>query len=131
MTMTRERMSDLELQVPDFSGAACASIGLDIFYDDDLYTERGTVTPIGNREYIRSMSSKPIQHAYLRRMCLQCPILRECREYAVKHEVFGFWGGMTAMERQSERHMKNILLEEITYNIPIARNMDTEEDDEF
>lgn len=129
--MTRERMSDLELQVPDFSGAACAGIGLDIFYDDDLYTERGTVTPIGNREYIRSMSSKPIQHAYLRRMCLQCPIVRECREYAIKHEVFGFWGGMTAMERQSERHMKGIVLEEITYDIPVVRNMDTEEDDEF
>jgi hypothetical protein len=132
MTMTRERMSELELQVPNFEGAACAGIGLDIFYEDDLYTERSTVTPIGNREYIRSMSSKPIQHAYLRRMCLECPILDTCREYSIKHERFGFWGGLTAMERHSIRSMKNILLEEITYDVPVTiiRNMDGDDEDE-
>jgi len=124
MTMTRELMSELDLQVPDFTGAACAGMDGDMFYDDMTVHESVT-------EYGYYTSTAPKQHAILRRVCMSCPIVSECAAFAIKHERFGFWGGLTAMERNSIRHMKNILLEEITYDIPVIRNMDMEEDDEF
>jgi len=32
--------------------------------------------------------------------CAQCPVRRECLEYAVTHgEIHGIWGGMTETER--------------------------------
>jgi hypothetical protein len=68
----------------------------------------------------------------LRRVCANCPVKVECAEFAIKHERFGFWGGLTAMERHSIRSMKNILLEEITYDVPVTiiRNMDGDDEDE-
>jgi hypothetical protein len=127
MTMTRELMSELDLQVPDFTGAACAGMDGDMFYDDMIANE-------SSKEYGKYTSSAPKQHAMLRRVCLKCPIVNECAAFAIKHERFGFWGGLTAMERSSMRTMNNILLEEIDYKIPVVTiiNMNREDgDDEF
>ena len=111
--MIREPMSELQLIVPDLSGAACAGMDGDMFYDDMIVHESVT-------EYGYYTSSAPRQHAVLRRVCLNCPVVFECADFAIKHERFGFWGGMTAMERHSIRSMKNILLEEIEYTVPNA-----------
>lgn len=35
--------------------------------------------------------------------CNDCPILQQCREYGIKWETFGVWGGMSAIERKEER----------------------------
>jgi len=32
----------------------------------------------------------------------------KCREWAIVNEEYGFWGGLTATERRSERVMRNI-----------------------
>ena len=127
MTMTRELMSELELIVPDLTDAACSGMDGDMFYDDMTVHESVT-------EYGYYTSTAPKQHAMLRRVCANCPVKVECAEFAIKHERFGFWGGLTAMERHTIRSMNNILLEEITYNIPFTPiiNMNREDDsDEF
>ena len=111
--MTREPMSELQLIVPDLSGAACAGMDGDMFYDDMNVHESLT-------EYGRYTSTAPKQHAMLRRICLNCPVVFECADFGIKHERFGFWGGMTAMERRSIRTTRNILLEEISYKIPVV-----------
>lgn len=49
----------------------------------------------------------------LKRVCEGCPILFECREHAVAHEEFGFWGGMSARERKIERRRRGITLESV------------------
>lgn len=36
-------------------------------------------------------------------MCLDCPIRQQCANWALAHEEFGIWGGMTASERARER----------------------------
>jgi WhiB family redox-sensing transcriptional regulator len=125
MTMTRELMSELELIVPDLTDAACSGMDGDMFYDDMTVHESVT-------EYGYYTSTAPKQHAMLRRVCANCPVKVECAEFAIKHERFGFWGGLTAMERHSIRSMKNILLEEITYDVPVTiiRNMDGDDEDE-
>ena len=35
-----------------------------------------------------------------RTVCLQCPVLETCREFARAHREYGFWGG----ESEEERH---------------------------
>ncbi len=123
--MTRETMSELHLLVPDLTDAACSGMDGDMFYDDMTVHESVT-------EYGYYTSTAPKQHAMLRRVCANCPVKIECAEFAIKHERFGFWGGLTAMERHSIRTMNNILLEEITYDVPVTiiRNMDGDDEDE-
>lgn len=43
------------------------------------------------------------QSAVLKPRCLSCPVLQECATYSIVHEEFGFWGGMTEIERESIR----------------------------
>ncbi len=33
-------------------------------------------------------------------ICATCPVLAECREWAIVHERFGIWGGLTERERR-------------------------------
>lgn len=35
--------------------------------------------------------------------CADCPVLTQCKEYALVHEEFGFWGGMTERDRRAYR----------------------------
>ena len=43
-----------------------------------------------------------------KRLCLGCPILKDCAEWAIaKNETFGIWGGMTPYERKIERRQRN------------------------
>lgn len=39
-----------------------------------------------------------------RQMCAGCPIKNLCRDYGIKHEDFGVWGGLTASQRSQIRH---------------------------
>jgi len=115
-TRRREKMSELVLELPDFENASCKGIGHKAFYDDGIEVEAA----IDEDETIWS-STKPVQHAYLRRMCLSCPIVQKCREWGITREKYGFWGGMTAIERESERIMRGITVDELDYHTHIAR----------
>jgi WhiB family transcriptional regulator, redox-sensing transcriptional regulator len=41
------------------------------------------------------------REAQARRLCHECPVSTECREFARTHREYGFWGG----ESEEERHM--------------------------
>jgi hypothetical protein len=112
----REKMSDLVLELPDFENASCKGVGHKAFYDDGFEVEAA----IDQDDTIWS-SNRPVQHAYLRRMCLSCPVVQECREWGIKRERYGFWGGMTATERESERIMRGIRVDEIDYQSYIGK----------
>ncbi|MGA1697545.1 MAG: WhiB family transcriptional regulator [Ilumatobacteraceae bacterium] len=43
-----------------------------------------------------------------KKICQECPEIDECREYAILHETFGVWGGMTELERKRERSVRRI-----------------------
>jgi len=67
---------------------------------------------------------------FLRQLCHGCPILDECREHAVLHEEYGFWGGLTVEERRQERRRRGIVLESVSrYNMGVvsARNRELKE----
>lgn len=103
---------NLYKDMPDLTGASCKGMDTDLFYDDYIVYEKDYQywSDINDKYYTGYISTAPKQHAYLRRVCLSCPVVQECREYAISHELYGFWGGMTAMERQSERQMRGIKL---------------------
>jgi WhiB family redox-sensing transcriptional regulator len=39
-------------------------------------------------------------------ICAECPMIAACREYALKHENNGVWGGLSAKERKELRGNK-------------------------
>lgn len=42
---------------------------------------------------------------WAKQMCKECPIQRECLEYAlIADEKYGIWGGLTATERDQLRN---------------------------
>src|SRR5690606_30303953 len=40
--------------------------------------------------------------AQTKETCNTCPVIRECRNYAILHEEWGIWGGMDEAERKVE-----------------------------
>jgi WhiB family redox-sensing transcriptional regulator len=37
---------------------------------------------------------------WAKQVCGQCPVKKQCSEYALKWEEFGIWGGLTAEDRR-------------------------------
>lgn len=53
----------------------------------------------------------------LKMLCEKCPILDECREWALHRERWGFWAGMGETERQRVRIAEGIVVNEPQYTI--------------
>lgn len=43
--------------------------------------------------------------------CNDCPVKKECGEWAIAHETHGYWGGMTAGERSLIRAERRIFVD--------------------
>jgi len=67
----------------DTTNALCKEIGSDIFF------------PERHEAYLTR---------YAKRVCERCPLIQECREYAVKNtDLVGIWGGTSTLERDNLR----------------------------
>jgi len=83
------------IKVPYWDGTEmCTKLGQGLFYDNSLSRT------IDNRKDLE----------FVRKLCANCPRLSECRVYAIKHELYGFWGGMTERERNEYRKKYKIKL---------------------
>jgi len=49
----------------------------------------------------------------LRKICSNCPVRNTCFDYALRHNVFGYWAGTTPRVRQAMRVRLGIVAEEI------------------
>lgn len=45
---------------------------------------------------------------HAKQLCLICPHIVQCRDYAIAHEEYGIWGGTSEKERQILRREMNI-----------------------
>jgi predicted RecB family nuclease len=54
----------------------------------------------------------PTERRLMAAMCHACPIFRECEEWAVARERWGFWAGMTQTEREQIRTERGIAVDE-------------------
>lgn len=62
---------------------------------------RGVYTDLFYRvEEERNVNAYPYIDA-VRSICAKCPIWEDCLTYAIRHEQYGVWGGLTSMERKS------------------------------
>lgn len=91
-----------EYKYPAFDGSQnCASVGTVLFFPEDNLGRCSLV----NDEI----------KAALIQVCSNCSFLTECATYAINHEEYGFWGGMSAKERRDYRRKYGIVLERIEY----------------
>lgn len=67
----------------EWERASCKGLETDLFYEHKTGLEERGLT---------------INH--LRRICMACPIQRDCLTIGVAHEPFGFWGGLSEEERR-------------------------------
>lgn len=75
------------INVPKWDGSElCTQVPHELFFEYETRTKSG-------REDVQD----------LKKLCSNCPRLNECAEYAIKHELYGFWGGMTEQERIAYR----------------------------
>jgi WhiB family transcriptional regulator, redox-sensing transcriptional regulator len=72
----------------DWTQASCHGVWTEMFFIENT-AEAALLTPA------------------LRRLCRDCPIVSDCREYAIWHENQGFWGGLTVNERHKLRARLN------------------------
>ena len=66
---------------------ACRGMGPDEFYRDSDSAKNST----GHHPL-------PADH-----VCFRCPVIKECRGYALKSQAYGAWGGLTEYELFQER----------------------------
>ena len=69
----------------DSKDAACKGIATSLFYEDKVSPQ-------------------------LKALCEYCPIAEQCRDWALRHEKFGYWGGTTEAQRVVERRKREITL---------------------
>jgi WhiB family redox-sensing transcriptional regulator len=84
--------------------ASCDGIETDYFYPTN-HTSKDPGAAKDNLE--------PLPQEYLKRLCENCLVLDECREWAIKHEAYGYWGGMTPSQRKAFRQKHKIRYEEV------------------
>ena len=77
----------------EFEEPLCAEVGVEIFYTDDK-----------DEKKLESMST----YAMANSICKKCPHKNECAEWAIKNELFGFWGGLSPKERTNLRRDKRM-----------------------
>jgi len=67
----------------EWERASCRGLETDMFYDHKT-----------------GLEEKGLSVNHLRRICMSCPIQRDCLTIGVAHEPFGFWGGLAEDERR-------------------------------
>lgn len=81
------------IKYPAYDGTqSCARMGVDVFYQ--AYDNKTTAREVAD----------------LKEMCSNCNIVTECANYSIKHEKYGFWGGLTPFERRTIRNKAKIRL---------------------
>ena len=89
--MTQKNRLTRSITVPLFvlkDDPACAQTDPEIFFPMDIDMGFGMVTA----KYQNLESAKKV--------CQECPLIRECLEYALKNNELGVWGGTTEHERK-------------------------------
>ena len=67
------------------TGGKCAGLPVEIFFPE----------PGENADEAKSI-------------CENCPIIEECREWGIRYETLGIWGGMSPLERKRERQRRRL-----------------------
>lgn len=87
------------MKYPEFTGyEPCATADPELWFTDDK----------NNTIWLR---------ATIGRICGACPMFDDCREWGIRHEKYGWWGGLSPMDRVRYRRTHGIVLESIDHSV--------------
>lgn len=96
-----EFLENLELPRELTDGGACAGADVNLFFSDNI----GDINQA-------------------REICISCPLMAACLDYATFAEEFGVWGGTTAGERKNLRNGKPLFtLEERRFAVDFRNDV--------
>jgi WhiB family redox-sensing transcriptional regulator len=81
-------------------------------------TEKANCTSIDPELFFPVGEIKPEIESLLCRICMNCPINRECLEYALEIKVYGYWGGTTEHQRKVIRKKLKITVKPLHLGYP-------------
>jgi hypothetical protein len=93
-----QEMSSM-FQINSNESPACEGMDVNFFY------------PVGESNDDNAWAKDNV-YPQLRKVCGNCDVLDKCRDWAIKHEEWGFWGGMSVYERRQLRKKYKIKLEQ-------------------
>lgn len=67
----------------------------------------------------RGMTTKNLR--VLRKICGSCEVKPQCLDYAMRHDVLGFWGGTSHSERTTYRRQNGLKAEPVSFNLYVPR----------
>ncbi len=92
----------LEYSQQGYDAASCKGVPTEIFFPDiEHFQEEDKVL--------------------FKRVCDGCPVKQRCLEWALVHERYGVWGGMTPRERIVERRRRGWALLEPHLYVPLGQ----------
>lgn len=81
----------------EFQSPLCSEVGLEVFFE--------------NKEDVTASKNDKENSALAIKICNSCIHIGECLDWAVKHEMFGVWGGTTPQQRQELRKRKKLIVD--------------------
>ena len=80
----------------DTTDAKCREVDPDIFFPDT--------------------NNQPAQEVrVILSLCSQCPVFKDCHDYAMQHDLFGWWAGTTREERKAKQKALGIVPTPISF----------------
>ncbi len=73
------------------------------------FTESAECSGMDTRGFFPPNGESPMPE--YRDACKRCPVRDECAEWAIVHEVGGWWAGLSPEERKRERRRRGIAVD--------------------
>jgi WhiB family redox-sensing transcriptional regulator len=75
--------------------------------DDGVWRDHASCKTMGNTEFFATFQGNSKSHEErldrVRTICNECPVNKECLDFAVRNEIaYGVWGGLTPKERKQK-----------------------------
>ncbi len=87
------------MRYPSFTGdEPCTQAGTEVYYVED-----------------DNVASWKLHSYVVKSLCSQCEMRGPCLEWALHHEIHGYWGGKSPEERKKIRKQKNISIKSPPY----------------
>ncbi len=83
-----------------YENPLCAEVSPVFFFIDDADDDTALIKEV----------SKTYDEAA--QVCAKCEHITECAEWGVRHEIHGFWGGLSPEKRRELRRIRNITVED-------------------
>lgn len=87
------------------TGGACVGKALNVWFP---HVDKKDENALGKTTFAERYRQARFNTDMAKRICSECSVVDECLNYALHHESYGIWGGLTERERQTMRRIRNI-----------------------